>query len=126
VDEMKIREYGPLSLAYLGDAVFELMVREMLVSSGREGNGALHCEAKNYVSAKAQRSFVEKLLPILTQEEAAAFRRGRNANVSVPKSASPDEYHKATGLESLFGYLYLLGKKERLAELFAIITAKEE
>ena len=113
---------GSLALAHVGDAVFELMVRVYLAPGGRK-NGSLHQAAVEMVNAAAQAGDMEKLLPLLSPEEAEVFRRGRNVKVhSVPKHARLGDYHAATGLEALFGYLYLLGRRERLNALFAAIV----
>ena len=113
---------GSLALAHVGDAVFELMVRLHLASAVTK-NGSLHRAAVGMVNAKAQAGDMERLLPLLSEEEAEVFRRGRNVKVhSVPKHASPGDYHAATGLEALFGYLYLMGRRERLNALFAAIV----
>jgi len=111
----------------LGDAVFELMVRSWLCIHGKCTSRGLHSAAITYVSAPAQAKAVKKLFDMFTEEERDVFRRGRNAHVnSVPQRASLDEYHAATGLEALFGYLYLKGKTDRLNELFAEIMKEQE
>jgi len=103
-------------LAYLGDCVYELYVREYLVLKGVSRPSV---ESLKYVTAHVQSRVVETLLPMLTDEEEAEFKRGRNnGHSSVPKSSTPAEYRRATGLESLFGWLYLQGRHERLRELF--------
>ncbi len=104
------------SLAYLGDAMYELLVRERMVL---EGSRSPSVDALKYVPAPAQSQAVEKILPILTEEEEGVYRRGRNSVKSgFPKHASPSEYKKATGLEALFGYLYLTGNEDRARALF--------
>ena len=119
--EAEVRAMGSLALAHVGDAVFELMVRLHLAAGGGK-TGSLHQAAVEMVNAKAQAGDMEKLLPLLTEEEAEVFRRGRNVKVhSVPKHARLGDYHAATGLEALFGYLYLLNRRERLNALFAAI-----
>ena len=103
-------------LAYLGDCVFELYVREYLV---RTGSHQPSVDALNYVTARVQSQAVERILPLLTEEEEDEYRRGRNiGHTNIPKSASLSEYRKATGLETLFGWLYLRGEHDRLRELF--------
>ncbi len=105
----------------MGDAVYELLVRTRLCVGGGLTAGKLHSEAVRYVSAPAQAKAAKALLPHLTQEEAELYRRGRNAHVhSVPSRSTLEEYHAATGLEALFGALYLRGERERLGELFHI------
>ena len=111
-----------LALAHLGDSVFELMVRSWLCTRGPSNVKKLHKATVGYVAAPAQAAMAQKILPLLTQEEADVFRRGRNtAPHSVPRAASREEYQTATGLEALFGWLYLQGKTQRLNELFAIM-----
>ncbi len=119
--EEEVRAMGSLALAHVGDAVFELLVRVHLAAAGGR-NGSLHRAAVEMVNAAAQAGDMEKLLPLLTEEEAEVFRRGRNVKVhSVPKHARLGDYHAATGLEALFGYLYLLDRRDRLNVLFAVI-----
>jgi len=111
-----------LGLAHLGDAVYELMIRSWLCLHGKATNKGLHKAAITYVSAPAQAQRCQKFLPMLTEEEQDVFRRGRNSHTAaVPKGASVGEYHTATAMEALFGWLYLNGKTERLNELFAIM-----
>ncbi len=105
-------------LAYLGDCVFELCAREYLV---RRSVRQPSVEALHYVTARVQSQAVDKLLPLLTEEEEAQYRRGRNiGHTSAPKSASLSEYRRATGLEALFGWLWLMGRQDRLRELFGL------
>ncbi len=122
-DEKKLHGMSALGLAHIGDGVYELMVRTWLCASGKATSKGLHREAVKYVSARAQAIAVEKIMPILTEAELAVYKRGRNAKVnSIPKKADISQYHAATGFESLFGYIYLMGDKARLHELFAIIN----
>ncbi len=117
---------NPISLAFLGDAVYEILVREHLAMQGDRPPEELHRLAVGFVSASAQYKSLQKILPLLTADEAAAFKRGRNAKVShIPKGASPAKYHGATGFEALFGYLYLNGETARMRELFNIICEDE-
>ncbi|MBR6743775.1 MAG: ribonuclease III [Clostridia bacterium] len=110
--------YNGVTLAYIGDAVIELAVREALITSGITDTGRLSAAAQKLVCAKTQRDAVEKLLPILTPQEEAAYKLGRNHRVSgKPKHASVSEYSRATGLEAIFGYLRLTGDGERISEL---------
>ena len=114
-----------LGLAHLGDGVFEVMVRSWLILRGKARARDLHRATVRYVAAPAQAAAVERLLPLLTPEEADVYRRGRNtAPHSVPKAASRAQYQAATGLEALFGWLYLQGRTERLNELFEVIMAE--
>ena len=110
---------GIAELAYLGDAVLELMVREHLVRSGVVGAGRLNSLSRDFVTAASQSKALENILPLLTEEEEALFRRARNySKASVPKSAAVVDYRRATGLEALFAALYLDGKSERTSFLF--------
>ena len=112
-----------LGLAHIGDCVYELMVRSRLVCGGTLTNRSLHAATVEYVSARAQAKAAGALLSHLTEEERAVYKRGRNTRVnSVPKRAQIGDYHAATGLECLFGWLYLLGRHERLNELFSYIV----
>ena len=110
--------YNGVTLAYIGDAVIELAVREALISSGVTDTGRLSAAAQKIVCAQTQSAVVEKLLPILTEEEEAAYKLGRNHRISgKPKHASVSEYSRATGLEAIFGYLHLTGNTERISQL---------
>ena len=112
-------EYNGLLLAYIGDGVLELLVREKLISSGETSTGKLSAMAQKIVCAPAQSEMVDKLLPLLTEEEEAAYKLGRNHKVGgKPKKATAVEYHRATGMEAVFGYLYTEGRMERIRELF--------
>jgi len=114
---------SPLVLAFLGDAVYELMVREHIASQGSMPAHTLHMQAIGFVKASAQSDAVDKIMPMLDEEELAIFKRGRNANsTTVPKNANPAQYRRATGLEALFGYLYLNKNVERIREIFDYIT----
>jgi len=118
-----IRDISALGLAHVGDAVYELMVRTWLCTTGSSTAKQLHGGAVGLVSAKAQAEAAERIAPDLREDEAAVFRRGRNAHVSsIPKGATYEDYHAATGIETLFGYLYLSSRQERLDELFDIIV----
>lgn len=110
-----------LGLAHIGDGVYELLCRSYLISQGGKTVLKLHNATVELVKAPTQARFADKLKPHLTEEETDYFRRGKNAHThAAPKSATPQEYAKATGLETLFGALYLLGRKDRLMELFAV------
>lgn len=122
-----LKSFSPLTLAFVGDAVFELFVRERLVCRGNCPVNALHHESVRQVCCTAQAADCARLAPLLTEEEAAVLRRGRNAHVGhVPKNASVADYHAATGLEALFGYLYLAGRLSRLRELFCVLMRGDE
>ena len=120
--EAQVNEIPNLSLALVGDGVYELMCRTHLCAGGNRKLLNLHRDTVEMVKAPAQAKFADKLLPHLTDAEQAYYRRGKNAHThAAPKAATRQEYQKATGLECLFGALYLLGKTDRLNELFAII-----
>ena len=110
-------------MAHVGDAVFELMVRTWLCVTGISTAKNLHERAVSFVSAKAQAAAAERILSKLNEEEISIYKRGRNTHVnSIPKGSTHEEYHAATGVEALFGYLYIIGKTDRLNELFEIIV----
>ena len=115
-----------LDLAFVGDGVYGLLVREMLAKQGSRPVGELHRMAVDYVNATAQAAAYDRIAPLLTEQEQAVYRRGRNGGAHPPKNADPGHYAKATGLEALFGYLYLNGEQERARELFEAITANKE
>ncbi len=115
----RLQAISSLGLAHLGDAVFELMVRARLCLEGKDTSRGLHHAAVAQVSATAQAAAIRKILPALSGEEQAVFRRGRNAKPhTIPQTASREDYMAATGLETLFGWLYLRGETARLNELF--------
>jgi len=116
---MSPAEYNGAMLAYLGDAVLELLVRTAIIKKGVANVGNANVEARRYVTAHSQSEAVARILPLLTNEENAIYRRGRNCGSSnIPPSASAGEYRRASGLEALFAGLYLEGKTERMKELF--------
>lgn len=122
MERRQIDAISNLGLAHIGDGVYELMCRSYLCAKGDQTVRNLHRDSVALVKAPTQAKFAEKLLPHLSEEEQAYYRRGKNAHSrAAPKSATPQEYAKATGLETLFGALYLAGKLERLNELFAIM-----
>ncbi len=114
-------EYSPLVLAYIGDAVYELYVREMLVRRGNMPVDKLHKAATMTVNASAQSESFKRIEDRLTGDEIAVFKRGRNAKSAVPKNADMADYRSATGLEALIGYIYLSGGKVRLDEIMSLI-----
>lgn len=117
-EESEVRELSPLALAYIGDACFEILVRSEILDVRKNPN-KLHRESIRFVRAKSQRELIEKVEDKLTEEEMKIFKRGRNAKShTVPKNADPIDYRMATGLEALFGYLYLLKRYDRIRELF--------
>lgn len=126
MEKQQIDAISNLGLAHIGDAAYEVMVRAYLCAKGGQTVKRLHKESVELVKAPAQAKLMEKILPHLTEEEASYYRRGKNAHShAAPKSATPKEYAMATGLETLFGALYLAGKTERLNELFAIMMEAE-
>lgn len=111
-------EYSPLVLAYMGDAVYEMYIRSLLVSGHNTQVNKLHKEATKLVRAKAQSEIFEKIFPHLTEEELNIFKRGRNAHsYTSAKNADIVDYRRATGFEALIGYLYITGNMERICEL---------
>lgn len=113
--------YSTAALAYLGDCVIELCVREYLVKSGLSSSANLNRAALEYVTAPAQAEAMKNILDVLSDEEAAVFRRGRNiGHTNTPRSSTVAQYRAATGMETLFGYLHLAGRGERIDELFAL------
>lgn len=124
--EMPVQDVNKISmlgLAHVGDAVYELLYRSKLCTDGHTAVAEMHRMTVAFVRAEAQAEAAAKLLPVLTTEEASVYKRGRNAKVnSVPHNADIGQYHAATGLEALFGWLYLLGRTERINELFNIIN----
>ncbi len=115
----EINQISALGLAHCGDGVFELLVRTWLCTHGGVKVKSIHKATVAYVTAPAQAARMDRMLPLLTEEETDFYRRGRNAHVNyVPKNATHEQYSKATGLECLFGSLYLLGRRERINALF--------
>lgn len=120
--EQEITAFSNLSLAHIGDGVFELLCRSHLCRKSAQNVGNLHRDTVKLVKASSQAAFADKILPHLTEAELSYYRRGKNAHVhAVPKGASPVDYQKATGLEALFGYLYLSGQTTRISQLFHIM-----
>ncbi|MEG0570184.1 MAG: ribonuclease III domain-containing protein [Oscillospiraceae bacterium] len=124
----KAKQYSPLGLAYIGDSIYEIMVRQKVIARGNMPVQKLHTKTIEYVCAKAQSQAIEIILPILNEDEIAIYKRGRNANANhTPKNGNPQEYRRATGLEALFGYLYLSEQTTRISELFELIyTGKKQ
>lgn len=119
-------QVSSLGLAYLGDAVHELLVRALLCRQGKLDAGAGHAAALAYVTAPRQAEMAAKIMPLLTQEEQDIYRRARNAAPhNIPKGATRAEYQAATALEALMGSLYIQGKTARLSELFAVMVGEE-
>ena len=123
----QVKEISSLGLAHIGDAVYELLCRAYLCDKGGKRVNNLHKNAIKMVNAVFQAKVAEKLLPYLTEEEQDFFRRGKNTHThAAPKAATPQEYAKATGLEALFGALYLMGRTQRLNELFAMMMKEDD
>ena len=120
--KQEIDAISNLGLAHMGDCVFEILVRAYLCSKGEKTVDKLHRDTIRMVKATSQAEFADKMLPLLTEEELAYYRRGKNSHVhAVPKSATPSQYAKATGVEALFGFLFLSGQKERANEIFNLV-----
>ena len=120
--EAQIRGISSIGLAHMGDAVFEVLARAWLCAHGKATGKGLHRAAVALVCAESQAERAERILPVLSEEERAVFRRGRNAQVhSVPAHASRAQYGEATALEASFGWLYLRGETERVNELFCMM-----
>ncbi len=127
MSEKDVNRISMLGLAHIGDGVYELLTRAMLCTQGHQQVTQLHRLTVSFVRAPAQARAAERILPLLTEEELALYKRGRNAHVhGVPQNAQVGEYHAATALEALFGWLYLLGRQERINELFGAIMEQEE
>ena len=121
-----LRAVSTLGLAHMGDAVFELLVRSWLCVHGRAAGRDLHKDCVALVRAESQAARAERIVPLLTDEERAAYRRGRNAQPhSIPPHATRAQYAAATALEALLGWLYLQGRRERIEELFAVMMEGE-
>ena len=125
-DTAQVNAISNLGLAHMGDCVFEILCRGYLCARGGKNVGNLHRDTIRMVKASSQAAFVDKLIPHLTEEELSYYRRGKNSHVhAVPKSCTPAEYAKATGLEALFGALYLAGQTDRINELFKLVMEGE-
>ena len=128
--QMELRDVNNISmlgLAHIGDGVYELLTRTMLCSDGNKKVTELHKKSVAIVNAPAQAAAMERLLPHLTADELAIYKRGRNAKVnSVPQKADIGQYHAATGLEALFGWLYLQGKTERINDLYSVCVEESD
>ena len=120
--KVEIDAISNLGLAHMGDCVYEMLVRAYLCSQGNKTVAQLHKQTITMVKATYQAAFVDKMLPLLNEEEMTHYRRGKNSHVhAVPKSATPAQYAKATGLEAMFGYLFLSGQKDRANEIFNLV-----
>ena len=122
----ELRAISAIGLAHMGDAVYETLVRTWLCVHGKATGKELHRATIALVCAQKQAELAQRVLPQLTEEELAVYKRGRNANVhAMPRSATPAQYHAATGLECLMGWLYLRGDKERAEQLFRAMMEEE-
>ena len=122
MSQREIDAISNLGLAHMGDCVYEILCRAYLCARGGKTVDQLHRETIRMVKATTQARFAEIMLPLLNEQELAHYRRGKNSHVhAVPKSATPAEYAKATGVEALFGYLYLSGQKDRANEIFHLV-----
>lgn len=125
--ECDTENLSPLTLAFMGDTVFDMFVREQLICQANRPVNALHSSATRLVKASAQSKAMDKIIDMLTEKELTVFKRGRNTHTNHrAKNASEGDYHRATGLEALFGYLYLKGEIERLRELFGVISQEND
>ncbi|HIX28538.1 MAG TPA: ribonuclease III [Candidatus Blautia stercoravium] len=126
LEDTDIRTYSPLTLAYIGDAIYELVIRTILVEKGNTQVNKLNQRANRLVKASAQSEMIEKLKPHLTEDEMAVFKRGRNAkSYTMAKNATMSDYRRATGFEALMGYLYLTEQWERMLELIKLGMTEE-
>lgn len=118
--DLDLRTYSPLTLAFIGDGIYDLIIRTMIVKESNRSNHVLHKQCARLVKAETQSLMMEALLELLTEEEQQVYKRGRNAKMAtMAKNASMGDYKRATGFEALMGYLYLKGEKQRLLELVA-------
>ena len=124
--DVDIKSYSPLALAYIGDSIFDLIIRTIVVGKGNTKASQLHKRTSQVVKASAQSQMVEKLLPLMTPEEETIYKRGRNAkSPTMAKNATMAEYRRATGLEALMGFLYLDNQFERIVELLQTAMNEE-
>ncbi len=122
LSEEQLSRISVLGFAHMGDCVYEMLVRTWLCAHGRVTGKGMHKDTVSYVSAGAQAKAAARIMPVLTEAETSVYRRGRNAKVnSVPHNADLSQYHAATGLEALFGWLWLKGERGRINELFEAI-----
>ncbi|WP_075720515.1 Mini-ribonuclease 3 [Roseburia sp. 499] len=118
MEHVDIRSYSPLALAYIGDGIYDLVIRSMIVGKGNTQANQLHRQTSQLVKAHTQSEMIEVLLPELSEEEMAVYKRGRNAkSPTMAKNATMTDYRRATGFEALMGYLYLENQMERMMEL---------
>ena len=121
LEEIDVRTYSPLSLAYIGDSIYDLLIRTMVMAEGNMPVQRLHRKASQLVKAQKQSAMMEKIMPHLSEEELHIFKRGRNAKPhTIAKNASLSDYRRATGFEAVAGYLYLKGDINRIVDLMKI------
>ena len=127
IPDVDVRTYSPLTLAYIGDGIYDLIIRSLVVAKGNTRASELHKRTSQIVKAKTQADMAEILLPMLTEEEADIYRRGRNAkSPTMAKNATMSDYRKATGFEALMGYLYVKDELPRMVELVKVGIEKME
>ena len=127
ISPVDVKTYSPLTLAYMGDGVFDLIIRSVVVGKGNTKASQLHLRTSQIVKAHSQAVLIETLVPYLTEEEMDVYRRGRNAkSPTMAKHASMSDYRKATGLEALMGYLYVTDQFERAVELVRLGLSKTD
>ena len=127
ISPVDVKTYSPLTLAYMGDGVFDLIIRSVVVGKGNTKASQLHLRTSQIVKAHSQAVLIETLVPYLTEEEMDVYRRGRNAkSPTMAKNASMSDYRKATGLEALMGYLYVTDQFERAVELVRLGLSKTD
>ena len=127
IEDVDINTYSPLTLAFIGDCVFDLVIRSVIVCRANRQPNKLHKLKANVVKAQTQSEMAKALMEEMTEEEAAVYKRGRNAHsFSSAKNASIQDYRRATGLEALVGYLYLLNRSDRILELISLGLRKLE
>ena len=118
IADVDIRTYSPLTLAYIGDGIYDLVIRSLVVGKGNTRANELHHRTSHLVKAHSQSQMMETILPMLNEEEAAVYKRGRNAkSPTMAKNATMGDYRRATGFEALMGYLYLKDEMDRMMEL---------
>lgn len=126
-EDVDLRNYSPLTLAFLGDCVFDLMIRTVIVERGNRAADSLHKKKSAIVKAQTQAKMAETIQELLTEEEISVYKRGRNAkSYSTAKNATVSDYRKATGFEALLGYLYLQDKEDRIIELVKLALQQLE
>ncbi len=125
--DIDVRSYSPLSLAYIGDSIYDLLIRTIIMGEGNLPVQKMHKKASGLVKAQKQAAMMDRILPLLTEEEVGVFKRGRNAKPhTVAKNASVSDYRRATGFEALVGYLYLSGNIKRIIDLMKVSLEEKD